>query len=270
MFGDRAASRASCSSAARRGHSRARSRRRPARGSRRAPPGPGSNSSWVPRPPHSAQAPCRAVEREHARRDLRQRNPAIDAGTALRKPAIFVPRPEIEEHQPVGEAQARLECFGDAAPRGTPSPRDGRPPPRCRGACRFLQADLIAEFTRFAVDAHAHVALAAQLLQLLAILAFAIAHDWGEHLQACALTESEHSLGHLGDGLARDRLAAARAMGLARAREEQPQVVRNLGDRPDGRARVAASCLLLDRDGRREPSIESTSGLPSWSRNCRA
>ena len=27
----------------------------------------------------------------------------------------------------------------------------------------------------------------------------------------------------------------------------------NLGDRADGRARVMAGCLLLDRDGRREP-----------------
>ena len=52
----------------------------------------------------------------------------------------------------------------------------------------------------------------------------------------------------------RAHLAAATvAVRLADARVEQPQIVVDLGDRPDGRARIARGRLLVDRDRRREP-----------------
>ena len=41
--------------------------------------------------------------------------------------------------------------------------------------------------------------------------------------------------------------------GMADPGEQQPQVVVDLGDGADRRARVAAGALLVDRDGRREP-----------------
>src|SRR5262249_55529763 len=55
------------------------------------------------------------------------------------------------------------------------------------------------------------------------------------------------------DRLPRDRPAADRAVRAPDARVEQPEVVVDLGDRADGRARVARGRLLVDRDRRREP-----------------
>ena len=52
--------------------------------------------------------------------------------------------------------------------------------------------------------------------------------------------------------LALDRVAV-RAVRDADPREEQPQVVVDLGDRADRGARVARGALLVDRDGRRQP-----------------
>ena len=49
-----------------------------------------------------------------------------------------------------------------------------------------------------------------------------------------------------------DRAAVVGAVGHADARPEQPQVVVDLGDGADRRARVVPGGLLLDRDGRRE------------------
>ena len=53
-------------------------------------------------------------------------------------------------------------------------------------------------------------------------------------------------------GLLLDGPAAVGAVGPAGAREEQAQVVVDLGDGADGGARVAAGALLVDRDRGRE------------------
>ena len=51
------------------------------------------------------------------------------------------------------------------------------------------------------------------------------------------------------------------AVRIADAREEQAQVVVDLGDRADGRARVVARRLLLDRDRRRQALDQVDVGL---------
>ena len=58
-----------------------------------------------------------------------------------------------------------------------------------------------------------------------------------------------------------DRLAAVVAVGLADPRPEQAQVVVDLGDGADRRARVARGRLLVDRDRRREPLDRVDVGL---------
>jgi hypothetical protein len=62
-------------------------------------------------------------------------------------------------------------------------------------------------------------------------------------------------------GLAGDGLAAVGTVRHADAREEQSQVVVDLGDGADGRAGVARGGLLVDRDGRGEALDEVDVGL---------
>ena len=63
----------------------------------------------------------------------------------------------------------------------------------------------------------------------------------------------EHLIHHLAHGLRRERLTMVRTARFADAREQQSQVVVDLGDRADGRARVVRRRFLFDRDRRREP-----------------
>src|SRR5581483_11411802 len=63
----------------------------------------------------------------------------------------------------------------------------------------------------------------------------------------------QHPVHHLRHGLALDRQAGGRRIGHAHAREQEAQVVVDLGDGADGEARVLGGRLLLDGDGRRQP-----------------
>jgi hypothetical protein len=112
-----------------------------------------------------------------------------------------------------------------------------------------------------AVDHGAHEALAAHVLEELAELALAPLHERRAHLDPRALGPREHRLGDLRRTLALHRAAAVRAVRRAGARPQEAQVVVDLGDRADRRARVVAGVLLLDRDGRREPLDDVDVGL---------
>src|SRR5581483_10173978 len=103
-----------------------------------------------------------------------------------------------------------------------------------------------------AVDLHPREALVAQLLEEVAILALAIAHDRSVDREAGALREGEDLLDDRVDRLPRDRTPAHGAVGSPHPCVEEAQVVVDLGDRPDRRARVARGRLLVDRDRRRE------------------
>jgi len=126
---------------------------------------------------------------------------------------------------------------------------------------RFV-LERLAQVGDGAVDPGADEALAHEGFEDVAVEALLGADDRGEDHDAGALAELRDGGGDGGrvglvDGLAAafgdgavallpDRLPAAR---LARAGEEQPQVVVDLGAGGDGRARVVAARALLDGDG---------------------
>ncbi len=93
------------------------------------------------------------------------------------------------------------------------------------------------------------------------VLALAPAYHRGEHLEPGGLVELEHPVHDLLRGLPGDRPAADRAVRLAHPRVQQPQVVVDLGDGPDGRPRVAAGRLLVDGHRRGQPVDEVHVGL---------
>src|SRR5581483_697358 len=99
-----------------------------------------------------------------------------------------------------------------------------------------------------AVDLDAREPLVAELLEPLAVLALAVARDRRVDGKAGSLRQREDPLDDRVDRLPGDRPPALRAVRAPDARVEQAEVVVDLGDRADRRARVPRRRLLVDRD----------------------
>ena len=135
----------------------------------------------------------------------------------------------------------------------------------------LVERDLVLEQLLLAVDLHAREAFVPQLLEDVLVLALAVAHDGRVDGELRSLGELEDLVDDRLLALAGDRLAADRAVRPPDPRVEEAQVVVDLGDRADGRARVAArSSSGRSRSPGDSPSIESTSGFSIIWRNWRA
>ena len=85
------------------------------------------------------------------------------------------------------------------------------------------------------------------------VFALAFGHDGCQEHDAAPLGQVLHLVDHLADGL---RVQGGPVLGTARladAGEQEAQIVIDLGDRANGRARVVRRGLLFDGDGRRQP-----------------
>ena len=206
---------------------------------------------------HAEAAAARAraegrVERELPRLELGEREPARRAAVALGEELRRAGVVAHDVDDAVGQAKRRLERIGEpaailgASDQAVDDDRD---------AVVVLLAQLgrRRELDRLSIDDRAHEALLARHLEEILELALAAAHERREHLDARALGPREHGVGDLRRALALHGLAARRAVRSAGARVEQAQVVVDLGDGADGRARIVAGGLLLDRDGGRQP-----------------
>ena len=109
------------------------------------------------------------------------------------------------------------------------------------------------QVVELAVHLHPLEAPLQQVLELLAVLALAVAHDRRQQIPTRALRQRHDDIHHLADLLRLDRQPGDRRERRADPREQQPQVVVDLRDRPDRRARIPRGRLLLDRDRRRQP-----------------
>ena len=120
----------------------------------------------------------------------------------------------------------------------------------------FVQARRIVQRAEVAVNARAHEAVARQFFQFLAVFALSAAHDRREDHHAVvglgqfSLQDGAHNL--VG-GLARDGLAAFRAVRRADRAVNHAQVIVNFSDGADRGARRARGGFLLDGDGGRKP-----------------
>ena len=167
---------------------------------------------------------------------------------------------ELEHDQAVGQPQRRLHRVGEPLPRS----RLHREPVDHHVdvvLLLLLQLRRVGERVHRAVHERARVALRLELLEQVDVLALAAAHHRREHLEPGALLHGEHLVDDLLRRLLADRLAARRAVRLAGAGVEQPQVVVDLGDRAHGRARVAVGGLLVDRHRGRQALDEVDVGL---------
>ena len=112
-----------------------------------------------------------------------------------------------------------------------------------------VEVQRLREVHHLAVHARAE-ALPVELVEQLLELALAPANHRRHHGDALAHAEFENALDDLVGALARDGAAAVGAVGRADRSIEEAQVVVDLGNGADGRARAAAGGLLLDGDGR--------------------
>ncbi len=104
-----------------------------------------------------------------------------------------------------------------------------------------------------AVDAHACVAARREVGEQVAELALAMHDERREQQHPRPFRLGEHVAHDLVGALPLHALAARRAVLHAGTRVEDAQVVEDLGDGADGRARIARGGPLLDGDGRRQP-----------------
>ena len=109
----------------------------------------------------------------------------------------------------------------------------------------------LGDVDHVAIDADPHEALASRALEDPVALGLAVLDQRRQDQQACPFREGEDLVHDLLDRLALDRVAV-RAMRDADPREQQPQVVVDLGDRADRRTGVPRGALLVDRDRRRQ------------------
>ena len=188
------------------------------------------------------------VEREGPRRQLGQRRAVLRAGEALgvgERPTVLAQ--DLDAHQAVGQAGRGLQAVGEPAPEVVAHHQ--AVDHHLDGVSELLvqRRDLV-EQVGLAVHRHAREALGPHLLEHVAVLALAVPHQGGQNQEPRALGQRQHLVGDLLHALPGDGPAAHRAVGLADARVEQPQVVVDLGDGRHRRARVAAGGLLVDRD----------------------
>jgi len=209
--------------------------------------------------PHPEAAARRAraegrIEREVPRLELGHRGAAGGAAEALGEQPAFGGRAVVPHDldDAVGQLERGLERVGEASAVLAP---DGEPVHHDRHVVILAAVERggRGDLDERAVHVGAHVALLAHLLEEVAELPLPAPDHRGEHLEARPRRPREHDVGDLPRAHPLDRPPAGGAVRGAGAGVEQAQVVVDLGDGADGRARVVAGALLLDRDGRREP-----------------
>ena len=118
-----------------------------------------------------------------------------------------------------------------------------------RVALVLVEPRRVGDVDHLAVDPDADEALASSAVEDPVALGLAVLDQRPEDEQPRPLGQGEDLVDDLLDRLAFDGVAVG-AVRDADPREQQPEVVVDLGHGPDRRARVARRALLVDRDGR--------------------
>ncbi len=193
----------------------------------------------------------RRVEAEVPRRRLLERASVLRAGVLLAVDAVLLLRRrvgQVDEQDPLGEPQHRLDRVGH--PAGV-RPRvavviglahdDAVDDDVDRVLVLLVELDVLVEVAQLPVDPDADEARLLRAGEELLVLALAILDERRHEHDPRPLRQRVDLVDHLLDGLALDLAAADRAMHATDASEEEPQVVVDLGDGPDGRPRVLAT-----------------------------
>ncbi len=223
------------------------------------------------------------VEREGTRLQVLDHGPVVRAGVALAEPPLLegrrlvVARDRGDHHDALAQAQARLDGVGETRGVGVRHGQAGlridraaqvvaRPVLRGiraaddepvhhdldRVALVLVERGRLRQVVLDAIDADTDEALLAGGLEDAITLGLAVLDEGAQDQQARALGEAEDLVDDLAHRLPLDLAAAVGAVRVPDAREQEAQVVVDLGDRADGGPRVLAGALLVDGDGGRE------------------
>ena len=189
-----------------------------------------------------------AVEREHPRRELLDRDAAVVAGVVLREEELALFLRDVCQHETTGERGRDLHGVGQAAVL-IRADDDAVDHDLDIVLAVFIERDRLRKVIDAAVHAHAHIPAAAGIVEHLLVLALTCTDDRRQDLHARRLRQRRDLIDDLVDRLAADLLAALRAVRRAAARPQKAQIVIDLRDRANGRAGIAAGGLLVDGDG---------------------
>ena len=187
----------------------------------------------------------RVVETECARLKLAHADVAVDTRELLRKQQLILAR-HVHQNHAARHLQRRLNRVGE---------------PRLVGAAAHYQPvhhnlyvvplllvkiERLRKIPHIAVDPHAHETRLARAFEDLFMLALAAANHRRHYLDAAAFGQRKHGVDYLLNRLALHRPPALVAMRMPHPREQQPQVIVDLGNRPHRGARVVRNALLVN------------------------
>ena len=211
----------------------------------------------TPRPSQAGHQPKRTVEGEIVRRQQLEASPALLAGEVL---AVDFDRPvgfrhvvarlgHVQHAAPLG--QGVLHAAGDTAAAVGP---DGHAVDDHFDAMLPPPVDLrrLVERVGLAVDPHADVSAGPHFFPEGFVLLADLDFQRGHEIKPRARRPLHDLVDDLVGRLRADRQVAAGTVRLAESRDDDPQVIVNLGDRADRAAGRVAGVLLLDGDGRRK------------------
>jgi len=170
-----------------------------------------------------------------------------------------VSRDVVDDRQAIAEPQRGLDRVGQAGAKAV-APllgdlRDHEPVDHGLDRVHLVavELDLFVDVAHAAIDPHTHESGLAHVLKDRLVMPLAVLDQRRQHLEAGAGRHPQHCVDDLVGRLFGNRPAALGTVGHADAGVQEPQVVIDLGDSADGRARVVRRSPLVDGDGRREP-----------------
>ena len=202
-----------------------------------------------------------AVEAEQLRRRRLEAQSTVGAGVIDREDRIAGPclraarrlvvrgllGLDLDEHRSFANRQRQLDGFGKSRPDVglvlQPVDHDFDVVPHLA-----IEMQVVVQRNGFAVDSRADESLFQQIDEQIAILALLSANQRGQHRELRVGREMQNAGDDLLPRLTFDLLAALRTEALSDSREQDSQVVVDLGDCADRRARVVAARFLRDRN----------------------
>ncbi len=193
----------------------------------------------------------RAVEREVARLRLGHAGPVVGTRECHRHLDLFS-FIWSDDHQAAAKSRRRLDRFDEPRPLIW---TDDDPVDDDLDVVLLVLVEryLLGQLVQAAVDSNAHKPRLAHVVDQRSVLALATLDDRAQHHHARSLGQLLDVVRHLVDRLPADLAAAHGTVRVPYARVKEAQVVVNLCDRTDRRARVLRRSLLVDGDRRRQP-----------------